>query len=1349
MPARARSSNLMKPWKWLTALAAVCLVLASSTALYAINPGVRLDLPWWSAVVAPALLYALVLPLCVPRIRIGGWLIGFVVLAALHLGLGAATAWLYAQVSLVSIEETLAPAFWSFPPALVLEMVGALLTTLPFLSAVAPRAVVPRAPSERIMAEASARREKLDLSALPGTTRQSWARAASSKEPVVSPPASAVLSSGPPPATATVPEVEESSLAAPGEREQTVHAAPLAGKNGSSSEKVEHVTEVASPDFREAVRELLGPPAAEPPTRIEEVLEPLVTVVPEESPSVLTAEEPAWAKRAESASAPEPPRPVAPSAVVRIPFDRVVGQLPPGAFRVPLPQLGARLREPETLLVAHTLIVPQLGEGVVQVAWEEVAGQFPSAVLAVPPAEVKERIVNGRLLLPLDEIIRQLPPDVFGAALGRGPVEVPGLESFPAPFKPMGRSEPALSPAPEPLSHVEPATIDVSSPSQVGVDLDRLTVPAPPEVAVTSVLEPVVPEPAPVVAPPPPSLLEAEVDRTAPSVTLEPPAPLSAHVVEPVHERVAESPAIAAAEPAAEGEHARIPFERVLAQLPPGAFRLPLDQVGARLAEPGVLLVPQALVVSQLAEGAVYAPWETVAAQFPAAVLAVEPADVKGRLEEGRLSLPLDEIIRQLPPQVFGAAMARGPVHVPGIESFPAPFKPIQREEPASAPAPSLAGPAPSRPSVPSPAIAVSETARPEPASSPVPMTPPTEVAAPAPTRLPVAEMTAPPAHEIVTAEAPVAASAPTEELAPPPLVTPTIAVSIVEPPAPIEWTRPRAPASFVPSPAEADSGAVAEAPASDAIVPEPPAALPAAADARRELAALPAPSYADSTPPVEREAAAPESPVPPALGGISTTDASVREAAVLEPSAPFPTVREIVPADAPKEAATLESPDPLPTVRDIVPTEAPAPFPSATEIAPAEAPVREAVVLKPPVPFPSVRDVVPTEVPVREATVPEPPAPFPSMRDVVPTEAPREATVLEPTASFPSVRDIVPTEAPVRQGAVLESPAPFATARTMEPPAKETVLDPPAPLEARDLRMPTPRVSAPVSTWPQPVPVAPLYEARVFERPAPVEPTPPPPARREHVEKIAALMGPFATVAPDETRVGDFTIISAATAGMAAGTVTAAAGRICPIMARGVSHPIEQVTLRGAGGMLVLTPVGSGWSAGATLAVGMRTGGALARLEMLARRAAASPMDREPARGVAPFARLDAAPTPPAIAAAAEDLTSFGPLDAQSYREAAGGAVVHCLVAPGVPAAELAPFAWELAQVMVQSAPAEALGAFHSAVLRSGKTRVEIRKLPAPAGLSQILVVAGSDTGRPGLARLQVERTAARLSEA
>src|SRR5262249_62359682 len=106
--------------------------------------------------------------------------------------------------------------------------------------------------------------------------------------------------------------------------------------------------------------------------------------------------------------------------------------------------------------------------------------------------------------------------------------------------------------------------------------------------------------------------------------------------------------------------------------------------------------------------------------------------------------------------------------------------------------------------------------------------------------------------------------------------------------------------------------------------------------------------------------------------------------------------------------------------------------------------------------------------------------------------------------------------------------------------------------------------------------------------------------------------------------------------------------------------------------------------------------------------------------------------PTPAVIVAAADDLTSFGPLAVRSYREVGSGALVHCLVDPGVAAAALAPFAWELARVMAQSVPAEALGGFHSAVLRSEKTRVEIRTLPTPARSSRILVVAGRGTPPP-----------------
>jgi hypothetical protein len=1082
MSKSAGNSNLMKPWAWLAAVAAVCLVLASSTALYAINSGVRLGLPWWTAVVAPAIVYALVLPLCVPRIRLAGWTTGFLALGVLHGVLGLATTWLYANVSLRPFAEALGPAFWSFPPALVLEMVGSLLMALPFLGALAPRPAAPRVQPDTPLPRAAApKRPMQEASAANEQSRHIWTRP--TEPPAV--PAAAILSAVPPPFTVVAPIVEEPPLAAP--EQHVVHAAPLLGTNGTTSEIVEPSTEKV-PDFRHALTELFGDPVAQTKAEVEPAPEPLPAPVDDEVMSTLSApaEAPTRAEPAASMAAPStedaPPADVPPAAVapatlepvapvttgemVRISFDRVVGQLPPGAFRVPLAQVGARLREADTLLVAQALIVPQLGEGVVQVAWEAVVEQFPAGVFAVAPAGVKERIVNGRLLLPLDEIVRQLPPDVFGASMGRGPVQVPGIESFPAPFKPLGWEQSAPAPAAaasdlKPAPSIEPVPAVVVEPVP-SIEAVRSIEPVPavvvePVSAIEAVAEPA--RAADLVrseAPPTieiPAAAEIAGDLKWPSPlpdVIEPPrgepervevfaaaGPADAGLVLEGASEAVMAVAAPAVEPVLQAKDEttaetviRIPFDRVMAQLSEGAFRVPLGQVGARLHQPNSLLVPQALIVPQLGEGVVCVAWDVVVGQFPVEVFTGAPADVKDHIEEGRLLLPLDEIVRQLPPDVFGGAMARGPVHVPGIESFPAPFKPLGYQEPS-----------------------------------------------------------------------------------PPPVTAPAVST-----------------------------------------------------------------------------------PAPPE---------------------PVMTVAELVATPAPAESLT----------------------------APAD-----------------------------------------------------------------SVGARVPPE-------------------------------------------PAPEIAEPeIVAAPQPVPVAPLYEAQAFERPIPPElPVAPSPERRQHAEMVAAFMAPLNTAAFEEAHIGDFDVISVSTAGMQGSMVAAAAGRLSSVIARGMPQPIEQVTLRGLGGALVLTPVGSGWSSGTTLAVGTRPGSALARLEMLARRATRHERESPaiPTRSGAPLARLEATAPPPAVIAAAEALTIFGPLAAQSFRDPASGAVVHCLVSPATVAGDLASFACELAQAMAQNAPAEALGVFHSAVLRSGSTRVEIRPLPSAPGLALILVVGGIDTGRPGLARLQVERTAARLSVA
>lgn len=274
---------------------------------------------------------------------------------------------------------------------------------------------------------------------IPAKNRKAWARpsAAAQSTSAVAPAATQTVSALPA-AVVAAPALDGPHVAAPDEH--AARAAPLLGVEAGSSPMAQGEApslemleskdplSTAAPDFREALTEFFGAPA--PETRAREVLEPA------REPGV---DEPRSPRDTEASELSED--------VVRIPFDRVMGQLPPGAFRVPLGQVGARLREAETLVVPRAVIVPQLGEGVVQIEWELVAEQFPAAVLAVASAEVKERIVNGRLLLPLDEIVRQLPPEVFAASMGRVPVEVSGLESFPEPFKPLEWKEPPSEPA--------------------------------------------------------------------------------------------------------------------------------------------------------------------------------------------------------------------------------------------------------------------------------------------------------------------------------------------------------------------------------------------------------------------------------------------------------------------------------------------------------------------------------------------------------------------------------------------------------------------------------------------------------------------------------------------------------------------------------------------------------------------------------------------------------------------------------------------------------------------------------------------------------------------------------------
>jgi len=233
------TSNLKKPWAWLAAIAVFGLVLASSTALYVVNPSVKMPLPWWTAVAAPFIVYALVLPLCVPRMRLGAWLAGLLTLAVVHLGIGLSTAWLYATVAFVSFEQALPPALGGFPPALVLAMVGSLVMILPFLGSLAPRAGAPRLQSTSAPPRSGATKRPLQAppEIIPVKDRQAWARGPAGLETAAVAQGASTL---PAPAQAAPtlreppPVVTEHGVIA--SDEPAVHAAPLLGWNGGAPE---------------------------------------------------------------------------------------------------------------------------------------------------------------------------------------------------------------------------------------------------------------------------------------------------------------------------------------------------------------------------------------------------------------------------------------------------------------------------------------------------------------------------------------------------------------------------------------------------------------------------------------------------------------------------------------------------------------------------------------------------------------------------------------------------------------------------------------------------------------------------------------------------------------------------------------------------------------------------------------------------------------------------------------------------------------------------------------------------------------------------------------------------------
>ncbi len=723
----------------------------------------------------------------------------------------------------------------------------------------------------------------------------------------------------------------------------------------------------------------------------------------------------------------------------------------------------------------------------------------------------------------------------------------------------------------------------------------------------------------------------------------------------------------------------RIALDRVMGQLPPGTFLAPEDEVAAGLRDPGHLLIPGELVVTQLSEGIARVAWSDIADQFPPHLVGLGAEEITEHLRDG-LKLPLDEVVGQLPHELFVADTPE--MEIPGLDRIPVPFHPLE----GSGPVPSLLREAP--PEV-----------RPAPSVERPRIVPPPAVPAPA-----APEMPAPP-----PAPAPVARQA----------GAPRVEQPVAPAPAPIRMPDP-APVVTAPAPGAGEptvrisfDRVASEIPAEVFRVP-----LEDVAQQMRQPGSLLIPhslilpQLAEGLIRVSWDAVASQFP----REQLTVSDAEMMERLPNGIRLPLDEIIRQVPFDL------FMTGGPAVDVRGL--ESFPAPFqPLVSDPAPelAQAPSAEApaAAVEPgPDPGPAVVEVTepaPLAVPEVEAQV---------------TPA-RVDDVAEPEAVIEPLPDL--NERPGFAGSDSE-----AVAVVPEPADEPQVAAPPDPGPIRVAE-------------PEPVRADPAWQ----EMAAPAAPHAAPvaagPVEMAEARRISGLLAPIGSFDVSVQTLEGVTVFAMAAPTVAQETAAAVAGLALPLLTdRRAPWPVDQITLRGPETALVLTPLGGPADRGPVLAAGASRGGALALLEILCRRAAAD-RDRRPAPPTVeafPLGRRSLVPAalPAKAAGLAPALTAFGAVTASVLRDAEGEDVLYFFLPPGADASATGAFAQDLQAVMRKAAGSGAV--FRTAVLRSGGTVLVIQNEEVGHGRS-IVVVAGGEVTRPGLAYRQVECATATLVQA
>jgi hypothetical protein len=374
MRARRGVSSVRQVSAWFIVAAGLALYGALVLVLGIARISPSLPLPWWAALFVPPILYAIAVRIIFRRVSIVRWMVATLCLSGVHVLLGVLTA------TAVSYVEPWPAGFDTVDAFLPLTVLGSFCVPLflvPFRDVIRGHVPVPpgRRPASRRVD--GVRRDGAPTPLSPGQ----HAASAMARPGMPSHPRTPWLA---PSADRPVPE-------RPGARQTAAVPRPSPGQRGP----VERSTVPKKATNGNAPADDAAGPA---PRRAEEAHE-------------------------------------ASPVLVRVSFDRVAGQLPLAAFHVPLDRIGPRLLEPGHLLIPQRLVLAQLPEGFVRAGWEVVAEQFPRALLSMTDEEITLRLADGQLVLPLDELVPQLPRDLFTLS-GRA-VDVEGIESVPPPFQPV------------------------------------------------------------------------------------------------------------------------------------------------------------------------------------------------------------------------------------------------------------------------------------------------------------------------------------------------------------------------------------------------------------------------------------------------------------------------------------------------------------------------------------------------------------------------------------------------------------------------------------------------------------------------------------------------------------------------------------------------------------------------------------------------------------------------------------------------------------------------------------------------------------------------------------------------